>query len=73
LPDIPNILAATDILVSALKEGAYEYALVGGLAVVLQGYDRYTRDVEALVWDLDERVDALAALLELYPGMDRNR
>jgi len=33
------------------------------LAVILRGHDRYTRDVDALVWDLDDRLDEFASLL----------
>jgi hypothetical protein len=46
-----------------LTEGGFDYALIGGLAVILRGHDRYTQDVDALVWGLDERLDDLAALL----------
>jgi hypothetical protein len=65
LPDIPNVSSATERLLSALVEGAFEYALIGGLAVVLHGYDRQTRDVDALVWDLDRRLEELIALLQV--------
>jgi hypothetical protein len=57
LADTPKVSAATDDLLSILQEGKYEYALVGGLAVVLQGHNRYTQDVDALVWDLDIRLE----------------
>ncbi|MBX7132081.1 MAG: nucleotidyltransferase [Fimbriimonadaceae bacterium] len=63
MPDTPNVSSATERLLSALAEGAFEYALVGGLAVVLHGYDRYTRDVDALVWNLDDRLEELVGLL----------
>ncbi len=63
MPDIPNVPKATDRLISALNNGGFEYAIVGGLAVVLHGYDRYTRDIDALVWDVDERLDELVTLL----------
>lgn len=29
------------------------YALIGGIAVILQGHQRATRDVDATVWDID--------------------
>lgn len=62
--DTPNVSAATDAAVSALTEGGFDYALIGGLAVILRGHDRYTRDVDALVWNLDDRLDELSSLLE---------
>ena len=37
---------------------------MGGLAVVLHGHKRYTQDVDALVWDLDERLESLLGVLE---------
>jgi hypothetical protein len=61
--DTPNVSAATDAALAVLTEGGFDYALIGGLAVILRGYDRYTRDVDALVWDLDDRLDQLASLL----------
>jgi hypothetical protein len=61
--DTPNVSAATSAALATLREGGFDYALIGGLAVVLRGHDRYTRDVDALVWDLDNRLDELAALL----------
>ena len=62
MPDIPNVQAATSAIISVL-EGRFDYALIGGLAVILRGHDRLTQDVDALVWDLDDRLDELAALL----------
>lgn len=64
MTNIPNVQAATDALLSVLSEGRFEYALVGGLAVVLRGHDRLTQDVDALVWDLDDRLEDLVALLD---------
>jgi hypothetical protein len=46
--DTPNISAATDAVLAALTNGGFDYALIGGLAVILRGHDRYTRDVDAL-------------------------
>ncbi len=63
MTDTPNVSAATDAALAALTEGGFDYALIGGLAVILRGHDRYTSDVDALVWDLDDRLDELASLL----------
>jgi hypothetical protein len=46
-----------------LAEHHISYALIGGLAVVLHGYDRFTQDVDAVAWDAD---DALPALVESF-------
>jgi Nucleotidyl transferase of unknown function (DUF2204) len=64
LPEGPDVSSATSKLLSILREGRFEYAFIGGLAVVLHGYNRYTRDVDALVWNLDERLDELVQLLQ---------
>ena len=66
MPDTPNVSAATDALLTVLTEARLDYALIGGLAVVLRGHDRITQDVDALVWGLDERLDELVALLEKH-------
>ena len=63
MTDTPNVSAATDATLAALTKGGFDFALIGGLAVVLRGHDRYTRDVDALVWNLDGRLDELSSLL----------
>ncbi len=64
--DTPKVSDATDALLAILEEGRFQYALVGGLAVVLQGYDRNTQDVDALVWDLDAHLDRFIALAKAH-------
>lgn len=61
-----NIAAATEATLAALTAGEFDFAIVGGLAVILRGHDRYTQDVDALVWDLDDRLDEFAILLARY-------
>ncbi len=61
MTDTPNISAATDAAIAALTDGGFDYALIGGLAVILRGHDRYTRDVDALVWGLDDRLEEFAS------------
>lgn len=46
LPDIPSIDTSAEKIVRVLAAGGFEYAVIGGLAVVLQGHDRFTREVE---------------------------
>lgn len=64
MPDIPSIDTSAEKIVRVLAAGGFEYAVIGGLAVVLQGHDRFTRDVDAVVWDLDERLEELVALVQ---------
>lgn len=66
MTDTPDVSAATEAALAALTDGGFDYALIGGLAVILRGHDRYTRDVDALVWELDDRLDDLALLLPKY-------
>lgn len=66
MPDSPDVSSAIKRLLSVLQDGEFEYALVGGLAVVLQGYDRYTQDVDALVWDLDDRLEQFVGLANVH-------
>jgi len=63
LRESPDLEKATRDLVHALDEGAFEYAIIGGLAVILNGYDRNTLDVDAVVWELDDRLEDLASRL----------
>ncbi len=47
----------------ALGKANIPFALIGGIAVVLRGYDRTTKDIDILVIDADERLEEL--ILEL--------
>lgn len=40
-----------------------QYAVIGGVAVIMRGYLRATADVDAVALDLDDRLDELAANL----------
>ncbi|MFI5384888.1 MAG: nucleotidyl transferase AbiEii/AbiGii toxin family protein [Fimbriimonadales bacterium] len=46
-------------LTAAMESGGYSFAVIGGLAVIIRGYDRFTRDIDAVVWDADERLEHL--------------
>jgi len=48
---------------SVMADGDFEYALAGGVAVIVNEPNRYTIDVDALVWDLDVRFEELLTLL----------
>lgn len=62
--DPQDVSRATEALLDALANGGFEYALIGGIAVVVNGHNRYTIDVDALVWDLDVRLEELLELLK---------
>lgn len=47
------------MLRSALQRLAKPYALIGGIAVVLRGYDRATQDIDALIMDADNSVGVI--------------
>ncbi len=75
MPENPDVSSAVKATLALLKKGNFDYSIIGGLAVVLNGYDRYTQDVNALVWDLDERLDELRSLLienEFRPPTDED-
>ena len=62
--DPQDVSRATEALLEALTQGGFEYALVGGIAVIVNGHNRYTTDVDALVWGLDARLEELLEFLE---------
>lgn len=37
------------------------YAIIGGLAVVIRGYDRFTQDIDAVLWSADDVLPELIA------------
>jgi hypothetical protein len=55
-----SALIAFDRIVRSLN---ISYALIGGIAVILQGHDRATRDIDLTLWEADDRLDALVAQL----------
>jgi len=46
-------------LQAAFASGGFSYAAIGGLAVIVRGYPRATRDIDAIVWDADQHLDDL--------------
>lgn len=50
-------------LSAALGELGLRYALIGGIAVVLRGYDRATQDIVAVVLEAD---GSLSTMLEVF-------
>lgn len=65
MSDTPQLDDVLSRVHRALTGLGLKYALIGGLAVVLRGYDRSTRDVDAVVLDADDLLpDVLAALRE---------
>lgn len=47
----------------AARELGIQYALIGGVAVILQGHARATRDIDVSAWDIDERLEDFADAL----------
>lgn len=62
-PDLHDAVARLD---RALRQVGIEYALIGGFAVVMRGYPRFTQDVDAVLWDLDDRLAEVLPALETH-------
>lgn len=58
--DFSSLLAQIGI---ALASAKIPYALIGGIAVVLRGYDRTTKDIDILVIEADDRLEDLISEL----------
>ncbi|HMS55238.1 MAG TPA: nucleotidyl transferase AbiEii/AbiGii toxin family protein [Fimbriimonadaceae bacterium] len=58
MPVNPNLENALSRLNAAATDLGLSYAIIGGLAVILRGHDRGTRDVDAVVLDLDDHLDS---------------
>ena len=48
-PDLPQIDVALPAVRALLRDAGVPFKIVGGLAVIHHGYERYTRDVDVLV------------------------
>lgn len=48
-PDLPRIDEALPAVRALLRDAGVPFKIVGGLAVIHHGYERYTRDVDVLV------------------------
>lgn len=66
LQNSPELSDALARLSKALNELGIRYALIGGIAVILRGYDRATQDVDAVVLDADN------ALTSIWATFDRH-
>lgn len=49
-------MATLSALCRALRECEVEFAIVGGTAVSLVGRPRFTADIDAVLWDVDQRL-----------------
>ena len=59
-------------LLAHLAEGGVDFVLVGGLAVTLQGYVRFTEDVDILLFDEETNVSRfLDAMVRFGEGFAR--
>ena len=61
MSDTPQLDDVLSRLHRALTGLGLKYALIGGLAVVLRGYGRSTRDVDAVVLDADDLLPKVLA------------
>ena len=55
---------ALERLSRAAECAGLSYAVIGGIAVILRGHDRTTVDLDAVMLDLDERLDKFIAALQ---------
>jgi hypothetical protein len=51
-------------LCKALKTCKVEFAAVGGIAVSLMGRPRFTANVDAVLWEVDDRLQEILGSLE---------
>jgi len=66
LKETPNLEGALERLAAAARSVGLPFAIIGGLAVILRGYDRATQDVDALVMQLDEHLEAFVQAAEAH-------
>lgn len=52
-------------LTRSLRAAEIRHAIIGGIAVIIRGYDRTTLDIDAVLWDVDDRLDEVISELEL--------
>lgn len=64
MPEAPSFSSALSDLVDALTASGVDYALIGGFAVIVHGYDRSTRDVDLVAWNVDDNIEDLVASLD---------
>lgn len=60
----PDLTSAIGKLDRALRAVGLRYAIIGGAAVVLRGYQRATIDIDAMVWNADDHLEAILAAMQ---------
>lgn len=66
-PDSPReIISQFEKLLARIAAAGIDFAAVGGLAVILNGYDRQTRDVDIIVNPDPENIRKLLAFLSTW-------
>lgn len=70
-------LDALRVLVRCLRTAEVRHVIIGGLAVGLRGFSRPTRDINAVLWDVDDRIDEVieelaASGFQFRPGTGRD-
>jgi len=63
-PDSKRTISQFERLLAGLARGGVDFAVVGGLAVILNGYPRLTLDADILVHDAPDNLRKLLRLLE---------
>lgn len=58
-------MATVMALSEAIRECGVEFAIVGGVAASLVGRPRFTPDVDAVLWEVDQRLPALIECLRI--------
>ena len=66
-PDCPKeIISQFEKLLAQIAAAGIDFAAVGGLAVILNGYDRQTRDLDIIVHPAPENIRKLLAFLSTW-------
>lgn len=83
MQEISQFHKALLALTRSLRAAEVRHAVIGGIAVIIRGYDRTTLDIDAVLWDVDDRLEEVVSELEQggfhfrYPdgidGVEKNR
>lgn len=66
MPSTHDLKDALARLSDARTDLGLRYALIGGIAVVMRGYDRATQDIDAVVWDADDQLDRIFRVAQTH-------
>lgn len=71
VPELP--IETLQRVAEALNESGLDYAIIGGVAVSLMAVPRFTVDVDAVLWNADEKVAELLDVLGKHGLMSRTQ